>query len=49
MGEKKKLQKLAALLLVWLAAVSCKMPDFLGGIGRAIENMARSLGGLFGL
>ena len=48
MDEKKKLQRLAALLLVWLAAVSCKMPDALGGVGRAIENFARSLGGMFG-
>jgi hypothetical protein len=49
MDEKKKLQRMAALLIIWLAAVSCKMPDALGGVGRAIEGMFRSLGGMFGL
>lgn len=50
MGKKKKLQRLAALFIFWLASVSCqiKMPDFFGGVGDAIENMFRSIGGSFG-
>ena len=47
--EKKRLEKIAALLVFWLAVVSCKMPDILGGVGRAIEGVFRSIGGLFGM
>ena len=50
MEPNKKRKVLAAALLIWLSAVSCqiKMPDFLGGLGSAIENMFRSIGGSFG-
>lgn len=52
MLPKKKRQGLAAAVLIWLVAVSCKiefhMPDFFGGITSAIENMFRSIGGKFG-
>lgn len=52
MEQKKKRQRLAAAVLFWLVAVSCKlqfkMPDFFGGITSAIENMFRSIAGKFG-